>query len=206
MYDKISKYRSQEPLKRIMQFNGLRRFLQNNVCSWFNYQIIVALRKEYLFKEGMVDERLLQYENLFRQYVRKRCFLYLEDLGPQPQDVATVPVVCKIDGDLYDLTFDLIKHWKLIFVQCLNQVLSMYSVILRRVQEGCIELEFQAPAELKYITTLTTEQVDYLRENQFIEVVIDGCKLLSKVYEFNQLLDSFCLVEVMNNVCAFPLI
>ena len=179
MYNQVYNWPSEDPTDKIASFNKLRQFLQNNFCSWYNYAMISALREEFLFLPEN-DTTLNEYQTLFMQYVDRCCFIYLEDLGPQPQEVKTVRVTCKINVDFEEISYHQIQKLKLVFIDCLNQ-LSRYNLILKQVKDGCTELVFQAPTWLKSIDALEKSQVCYLLENGFIEVTIDDRKLLSQV-------------------------
>ena len=165
-------------LCKIASFNELRQFVQNKLCSWYNHAIIAALRREFLFPE--TDEGISEYKKLFKQYVGRFCFLYLEDLGPQPQEVEIVLVTCKIDVDFKDMTQAKIDMLKYEFTECVTEICD-HHLMLKNVQDGCTELVFRAPIWAMNISTLTESQVCCLRKNGFIEISINDRKLLSKV-------------------------
>ena len=158
MYTQIYKHSlSDDKLEKISQYSGLSQYLQNNYCSWYNYRLLSALRKRFLFYQLEDDKSLVDYEFLFKAYVKRRCFLYTDDLGPQSQ-IKTVSVTCKIDVDFTDITVDQIEELKLLFIKCLQSLLSSYILTLKHVKKGCTELVFRAPTWIKYIPTLTPEQ------------------------------------------------
>ena len=169
-----------EQIEKIANFDMLWLFLQKNYCSWYNYAIISAIRKEYLLPKDSeeADQQLLNYECLFQRYVQRRCFLYLDELGPQPQDVKTETVTCKIDVSFNEITHEQIKKFKLLFIQCLSPQLNLYNVTLKHVREGCTELVFRAPTQL-LLRVIT--QCSELREYGFIRVTVGGWDYLSKV-------------------------
>ena len=168
--------------------------MQENYCSWYNYELLSALRKRFLFSQLEDDKSLVDYELLFKEYVKRRCFLYSDDLGPQPQ-IETVSVTCKIDVDFAIITDDQIKELRLLFIECLQSLLSSYTFTLKHVKKGCTELVFRAPTWIiKYIPTLTPEQAQLLRENKFIEVTVGDRNILS--------LSKVCLIN-KSILCAY---
>ena len=167
-------------MKQITDFDELKTFLQKNYCSWYNYTIISAIRKEYLLPKDSeeADQQLLNYECLFQQYVQRRCFLYLDELGPQSQDVKTETVTCKIDVSFNEITHEQIQKFKLLFIRYLSPQLTLYNVTLKHVQEGCTELVFRAPTQLLFrVITHCSE----LGDCGFIKVTVGGWDYLSKV-------------------------
>ena len=179
IYTQIYKHPlSDDKLEKISQCSSLSQYLQTNYCSWYNYELLSALRKRFLFSQLEDDESLVDYELLFKKYVKRRCFLYSDDLGPQPE-IETVSVTCKIDVDFAVITDDRIKELKLLFVESLQNLLSSYILTLKHVKEGCTELVFRAPTWIKYIPTLTPGQAQLLRENRFIEVTVGDQNILS---------------------------
>ena len=167
-------------MKQITDFDELKLFLQKNYCSWYNYTIISAIRKEYLLPKDSeeVDQQLLNYECFFQRYVQRRCFLYLDELGPQSQDVKTETVTCKIDVSFNEITHEQIEKFKLMFIRCLSPQLTLYNVTLKHVQEGCTELVFRAPTQVLY---RVITQCSELRDCGFIKVTVGGLDYLSKV-------------------------
>ena len=186
LYDKSP---TGECLDKITQYDQLREFLEDNYCSWFNYTIIVVLRKKYLFKGGSTDESLLEYQETFLHYIKRRCFLYDDDFGPKPHKIQMVQALCKIDIDFDLITYHQVELVRLSFVKCLNHVLlkshpyqlSEYNVTLKHVHDGCTELAFRAPEYLENFTVLTLQQVCYLKGKGFIDITVGGNSLLSKV-------------------------
>ena len=155
-----------------ISFNDLIEFLQNNFCSWFNYSLISAIREEVLFPYED-DEALQKYERFFRQYVNRRCFLFVDDFGPQPSHIESVEITCKIDVDFDAITNDQIQHLKLVFIECWEQLLPHQVLNLKHVQEGCTELVFRVPACFSHLySQLSPKQMQHLKENAFIEVKI----------------------------------
>ncbi len=165
----------------ITSFSELSGFLQNNFCSWFNYSLISAIRKEFLFPCKDDDQALLSYERLFQQYVNRQCFLFVDDFGPQPSHIESVEITCKIDVDFKTITHDQIHHLKLVFMKCWEQIIPHQFLNLKNVQEGCTELVFRVPAYFRHVySQLTAKQMHHLKENAFIEVKI-GQKIMLKV-------------------------
>ena len=117
----------------VISFSQLREFLLKDFCSWFNYSLISAIREEFLFPHKD-DEALQSYERLFRQYVNRRCFLFVDDFGPQPSHIESVEITCMIDDDFLIITNDQIKELELVFMnfweQELHQVLNLKFIYL----------------------------------------------------------------------------
>ena len=172
-----------EQLERITDFNQLKKFLQKNYCSWYNYAIISALREEFLHPKKN-DEYLHKYESFFAQYVQRRCFLYLEELGPQSRDVKTLTVTCKVDINFTEITHKQIEKFKLLFVKTLSPQLTNYNLTLKCVQEGCTELVFRAPEQfITPRTALVQNRIcSDLRDCGFIKITVGDWELLPKVY------------------------
>ncbi len=191
-------YRS--PSKQILlcdaiSFNDLIEFLQNNFCSWFNYSLISAIREEVLFPYED-DQALQRYECFFRQYVNRRCFLFVDDFGPQPSHIESVEITCKIDVDFHTITYDQIKELKLVFMELWEQLLPHQVLNLKNVREGCTELVFRVPACFKHVYgQLSPKQMQYLKEKRFIEVKI-GQQTLLKVILYSYFYKIILLIVV----------
>ena len=203
-------------LEKITQYKKLREFLEDNYCSWFNYKIIEVFRKRYLFGRETKDTGLLEYQNTFSNYIKRRCFLYVDDFGPRPHDVGMVQVLCKVDIDFEVITDHQIELVKLSFVNCLNYVLlesyslqlTEYNVTLERVDNGCTELIFRAPAYLESFTDLTLPQACCLKGKGFIDITVGGKSLLSKVnlyVEYN-CSKSTCSVHIYVHTCMMNIL
>ncbi len=181
-YSPIYHRTSEEILFRdVTSFSELSDFIQNNFCSWFNYSLISAIRKEFLFPCKDDDQALLSYERLFQQFVNRRCFLFVKDFGPEPSHIESMEITCKIDVDFDAITYDQIQQLKLVFMKCWEQLLPHQVLNLKHVREGCTELVFRVPAYLSNVySQLSPEQMQYLKEKAFIEVKI-GQQVLLKV-------------------------
>ena len=172
-----------------ISFNDLIEFLQNNFCSWFNYSLISEIRKENLFPYED-NEALHKYERLFQQYVNRRCFLFVDDFGPEPSHIESVEITCKVDVDFHTITYDQIQELKLVFIECWEQELPHQVLNLKHVREGCTELVFRVPACFSHLySQLSPKQMQHLKENAFIEVKIGQQVLLKVITIF--MLDSY---------------
>ncbi len=179
----------------VTSFSELSVFLQNNFCSWFNYSLISVMREEFLFPYKN-DQALLRYEHFFQQYVNRRCFLFVDDFGPQPSHIQSVEITCKIDVDFQTITYDQIQQLELVFMKCWEQLLPHQVLNLKHVREGCTELVFRVPAYFSHVySQLSPEQMQYLRENAFIEVKIGQQVILKVISIF--MLDSFTVLNCM---------
>ncbi len=160
----------------IRNFCDLREYLEIN---WFNYKIIVALRKQFRRNRPLKkDDKLAIYEDLFNQYVNRRSFLFLDDFGPELPQESSVNVVCKIDVDFTTITPQQIAHLKKVLIECIRQI-SEYSSTLKNVKDGCTELTFRAPAYLRDIKELTPTQINQLKQNRFLVLRINDKIFLS---------------------------
>ena len=187
-FNKIYRKPSEEILIRdVTSFSELSDYLQNNFCSWFNYSLISAIREEFLFSNKN-DPSLVRYEHFFQQYINRRCFLFVDDFGPQPSHIESVEITCKIDVDFDAITFDQIQKLKLVFVNCWGQLLPHQVLNLKHVQEGCTELVFRVPAYFRHVySQLSPEQMQHLKENAFIEVKIGQQVILKVITIFTRL-------------------
>ena len=150
--------------RKVASFNELHQLLQDNFCSWYNDALISALRRKFLYPE--IDEGIIEYKNLLKQYVRRRCFLFLNDVGPQPQEMEMVPVTCIIDVDFELMSQAEIEKLKLKVIECLT--IHDCILILKSIKEV-----FEAPTWTGNMSTLAESQVCSLN--------IDERKLLTKV-------------------------
>ena len=142
-------------------------YLQSNYCSWFNYDLVKDLREKFLFHHTK-DQLLADYEDIYEQYVYRRCFLYLDDVGPSPSN--QVEVVCKVDVEFGIISYDLIKHLKLKFTKIIG--VSKYHLTFKQVRTGCTELCFRAPKYIQNLKCLSNYQKRKLREHDFLEIKI----------------------------------
>ncbi len=118
---------------------------------------------------------------MFQQYVNRRCFLFVDDFGPQPSHIESVEITCKIDVDFDAITYDQIQQAKLVFMKCWERILRHQVLNLKHVRKGCTELVFRVPAYFSHVYgQLSPEQMQYLKENAFIEIKI-GQQVLLKV-------------------------
>ncbi|XP_064398903.1 uncharacterized protein LOC135345408 isoform X2 [Halichondria panicea] len=163
----------------VTSFSKLSDFLQNNFCSWFNYSLISAIREKFLFPNCNDDEDLQSYERFFQQYVNRRCFLFVDDFGPEPSHIESMEITCKIDVDFDAISYDQIQELKLVFIECWEQLLPHQVLNLKNVREGCTELVFRVPACFKHVYgQLSLKQMQHLKEKRFIEVKIGQQTLL----------------------------
>ena len=170
-------------LREVKTFEELRKYLHRNYCSWFNYELIAVVRKRFLFNAAEQDEEMNTYKKTLKQFLNRRCFLYLNDVGPSPHGDHT-QVVCKVDIDFQKLHPKQIEELRLLVTEHLD--MPKYSITLKRVREGCTELVFRAPACLEELDQLRPDQILELRENKFLEITIGGRPLLTqKVILYN---------------------
>ena len=169
-YCQIYNKRIDGKLREVKTFEDLRTYLHKNYCSWYNYEIIEELRKEFLFDDVEEDNKMNKYEERCKYFVNRRCFLYLNDVGPNPGD--QTQVVCKVEIDFQELHPKQIKKMQLLVMGYLD--VPKYSITLKQVREGCTELVFRAPACLEELKELTPHQIQELSDNKFLEITIGG--------------------------------
>lgn len=150
-------------------FQELILYLHKHFCSWFNYEPIKYLRREFLHKFSE-DELIDDYERHFEQYVSQRCFLFLDDIDPAPPN--HVDVVCKVDTEFTQMSYELIGHLKFEFTKIIG--LSKHALTFKGAREGCTELIFRAPPYTQQLESLVTYQINRLRAHEFIQVKIAG--------------------------------
>ena len=165
---------------RPSDFDELESYLFTNICSWFNYELILQLRRRFLNPNGKNDTVVEKYEALLQNYIKRRCFLYTEDFGPLKTHIKCSVVTCKIVSlEFQKLTDKQIKQKKLLFLQIMESIPSFVATV-KQVKEGCVELVLSIPAALMKDVTLTDEKIQQLKKNGFSDVTVDE-KSLFKV-------------------------
>ena len=142
--------------------------------SFFNYHIIEHIIKELGTEEDKAN--LQRYIKDFDQYVERRIFKCLPELGPV-SDADHADVFVKLDSQYDDYAFAEIKR----FSHKLSEILRVSSKgILRlcRVDKGCFQLMFQVPSFVQ------REIFPLSREQEKILVAMGVIKLTCGEYQF----------------------
>ena len=178
-----------EKLENVNPLDLSEYLIDNYYCSWFDYELIKHLRKHYLFPSlANEDKALSDYKECLRCYVSHRCFIYFHNTGPLPKN--HIEVVCKIDSSYDKLTRKVIGHIKYVFTKIIG--LSKYHLTFIKAIKGCTELTFGAPPYFSEVIKLSKYQVSQFKDHGFIEVTIDGRKLLpSTTHEATGIINSF---------------
>ena len=167
-------------LDHFVRFDQIGVYLKTQqYCSWFNYELIKHLRKEYLFTIPNNDSDLNEYVDKFKAYVSQRCFIYLRDEGPWPKH--QVKVKCKVDRQYDQLTPNEIKRLKCVFADILG--LPNYHLCFKQAREGCTELIFGAPPYFGKICQLSKYHKSQLKAHGFLKVTIMEQDLLEVAAE-----------------------
>ncbi len=178
---------AEDCLDHLVRFDQIGVYLKTQqYCSWFNYELIEHLRKEYLFTIPNNDSDLNEYKTKFKTYVSQRCFIYLRDEGPWPKH--QVKVKFKIDSEYDKLSHTVIKRMKGIIVDVLGT--PKYHLCFKEAKEGCTELVFGAPPYFGEIHQLSQYQKSQLKAHGFLKVTIMEQTLLEVDPEEVRLKDS----------------
>ena len=176
-------------LKLIVNFEKLKEFLHDQLCSWYNYQIIAKLWKKLLVTSD--NTKLREYEAKIETWVKRRVFIFVKDFGPNTNGNHIIEVRCKVDVPFEDTTYQKLVTIQDKFFDCVPEEFH-HLINLKCVEKGCIELVFRAPVDIEDIE-LTSESKSMLRENKFKWIKIGG-KLLLEDNEDNH------SIEVLTNV------
>ena len=176
-------------LELIVNFEKLKEFLHDQLCSWYNYQIIAKLWKKLLVASD--NTKLSEYEDKIQTWVKRRVFKFVKDFGPNTNGSHIVEVRCKVDVPFNDTTYPKLVTIQDKFFDCVPKEFH-HLIHLKCVIDGCLELVFRAPVDIEDIK-LTSESERVLRENKFKWIKI-GEKLLLEDNEDNH------SIEVLNNV------
>ncbi len=115
-------------LRDVQTYEELEKYLDTELCSWFNIEVIKGLRTALSIQE--TDESVRAYEELQRQYMA-RCCIYCTK-GNHPK------IVCKLPTD-----FMIVKDKQLTYFECkLRQSIDMPEC-KRRVDEASGEMVFE---------------------------------------------------------------
>ena len=123
--------------------------------SWFNYHIIEALRKEFLFHEN-IDEQLDKYKSDLHDYCRRRCFECPKDMFSNFSAEGFVSLCFKITDEFELYSLNHVKQ----FQYSLSDILGLpnYTFQLCDVTDGCVTVVFRIPSRLADAITISSEQ------------------------------------------------
>ena len=125
--------------------------------SWFNFHIIEALRKEFLFHEKTeVDEQLNKYKSDLHDYCRRRCFECPKDMFSNSSAEGFVSLCFKINDEFEMYNLNHVKQ----FQYSLSDILGLpnYTFQLCDVTDGCVTVIFRIPSCLADVITISSEQ------------------------------------------------
>ena len=161
-------------IENTKDYEQLEDVLTQNFCSWFNYDIILEIRKKYLFQDADDDSTLQNYEEKFTFYCKRRCYESSTHFFPKP------------DADLKSLVFKIDKH----FSECkLHQIHKIrykvasiiscpeYAIYVKSVKEGCIRVSCYILPHFA-VSHLNHEQIKQLKENDIVSFKIEGVELM----------------------------
>ncbi len=131
-----------ERLRDVQTYEELEKYLDAELCSWFNIELIIGLRTALLIHD--TDKSVRAYEELQRQYMARCCFYRTVDSDSE--------IVCKLPTD-----FRIVKDKQLNYFEYkLRRTVDMPEC-KRRVDEASGEQVF----EIK--TSNTTARVREVR-------------------------------------------
>ena len=123
--------------------------------SWFNYHIIEALRKEFLFHEN-IDEQLDKYKSDLHDYCRRRCFECPKDMFSNSSAEGFVSLCFKINDEFEMYSLNHVKQFQYSLPDILG--LPNYTFQLCDVTDGCVTVVFRIPSQLADVITISSEQ------------------------------------------------
>ena len=140
LYSRIYTGHPRKRLRDVQTYKGLEKYLDTELCSWFNIEVIKGLRTALSIQE--TDKSVRAYEELQRQYMARCCIYCTKDSRPE--------IVCKLPTD-----FMIVKDKQLTYFECkLRQSIDMPEC-KRRVDEASGEMVF----EIKRSNTTVTARV-----------------------------------------------
>ena len=165
-------------LSSVQDFTSLSLFLQERYCTWYDYGLLLRLRKKFIYALTE-DLKIKEYESAFEDFVYRTCFLYLNNVGETPR-YQTV-VICKVDIDFNKISQPQIDHLTHVFTKIIG--LSKYHLLFNEVRKGCTEIVFRAPHYITELKILSAFQSRSLREHDIIAVKIGDRYLFRHDYD-----------------------
>ena len=167
-YSKIRAQGAQacDSLKEVSTFHELSIYLCSNYCSWFDYKLIVNMRKEFLFKDA-TDILAAEYQEKF-----DACSTPPHQLRHKavPCSQGDIKAICKVDIDYEKLCIVFVKHVQRGFAETIG--FSEHCVRFQEAKDGCTELVFRAPSSIEQVTELSPDQQSKLRDLKIIKIII----------------------------------
>ncbi len=116
-------------LRDVKTYEELEKYLDTELCSWFNIEVIKGLRKALSIQE--TDKSVRVYEDLQRQYMARCCIYRTVDSHSE--------IVCKLPTD-----FRIVKDKQLAYFEYkLRQTITDMPECKRRVDEASGEMVFE---------------------------------------------------------------
>ena len=116
-------------LRDVQTYEELEKYLDTELCSWFNIEVIKGLRKALSIQE--TDKSVRVYKELQRQYMARCCIYRTVDSHSE--------IVCKLPTD-----FRIVKDKQLKYFEYkLRQTITDMPECKRRVDEASGEMVFE---------------------------------------------------------------
>ena len=170
-FPQVSREAVSGDLSSVQDFPSLSIFLNNRYCTWYNYKLLLLLRKKFLYSStdsSTEDFEMNKYESAFKDFVYRACFLYLNNVGDTPE-YQTV-VICKVDIDFNKISQLQIEDLWNVFTDIIG--LSKYHLMFNEARKGCTEIVFRAPHYITELKILSAFQLRSLRKHDIIAVRI----------------------------------
>ena len=140
-----------ERLRDVQTYEELEKYLDKELCSWFNIEVIIGLRTALLIHD--TDKSVRAYEELQKQYLARCCCYRTVDSHSE--------IVCQVPTD-----FRKVKDKQLNYYEYkLRQTIDMPEC-KRRVDEASGELVF----EIKRSNTTARVREVYIHTHNYIHV------------------------------------
>ena len=129
LYTRMYAGDQRERLRDVKTYEGLEKYLDTELCSWFNIEVIKGLKTALSIQE--TDKSVRVYEELQRQYMARCCFYRTKD--------SRLEIVCKLPTD-----FRIVKDKQLAYFEYkLRQTITDMPECKRRVDEASGEMVFE---------------------------------------------------------------
>jgi len=161
MYESVYKdkpllLQEKDKIEKVQDFGSLF-FILKDYYSWFSFSIIDTLREEFLFHGNTRDdERLNTYKTDFQNYCRHRVFECPKSMFPNSNTEGFTPLIVKVDDDFNMYNLNCVVEFQSSILEILG--LSMHTLQLCNVTDGCVTVVFRIPCWLADVITTSSEQ------------------------------------------------